>query len=215
LEGAGDEVEIDRILEVVDEECFGGEVFEIFSEVSVSGASSEGVGVSAQELFGLVVGALDDAEDAPVGVLVGGVSEELSGDTVELVEEGLESFAVGALGGGEACAQLSVVALEAVLDRDLLVPGDLRQQRGGRFCGIGQAEDGAQLVEESLALAQLGQQWGDDLVVGDGSAQLEELVDLAGQSQARLESEEALQVGRQRQEPLDAGGFLPVSWSTQ
>jgi len=33
----------------------------------------------------------------------------------------------------------------------------------------------------------LGQQAGDELVVGDGSAQLEELVDLAGQTEARLE----------------------------
>lgn len=111
--------------------------------MSVSGAASEGVGVSAEELFGCVVGALDDAEDAPVGVLVGGVSEELCGDAVELVEEGLEGFVVVALGFGQPCAQLGVIALEALLDRDLLVAGDLRQQRVRRTRGIGEAEDGA------------------------------------------------------------------------
>jgi len=67
-------------------------MLEVSSEVAVSGAPAQAVGVVTEELLGLVVGALDDAQDAAVGVLEDGVSEELLADAVELLEECLEGL---------------------------------------------------------------------------------------------------------------------------
>jgi len=44
-----------------------------------------------------------------------------------------------------------VIALEALLGFELLVAGDLGQQRSGRSGGVGETKDGSQLAEESLA----------------------------------------------------------------
>ncbi len=116
LEGAGEESQVEGIVEVVDEECFGGEIFEIFSEVLVAGASSQSACVLSEEVLEGVVGSVDDPEDPPVRVLDGGVTEELIADAVELFEEGLPGLVHVALTVREAVAQQGAIALEALLD---------------------------------------------------------------------------------------------------
>ena len=83
VDGADHDTDVAWLLKVVDEGRLGGEVFEITAEVLAARSTAHRLVLSAEEVFGGVVGSVDNEQYFSSGVTYDGMPEELAFDTID------------------------------------------------------------------------------------------------------------------------------------
>jgi len=86
VDGADHDTDVAWLLKVVDEGRLGGEVFEITAEVLAARSTAHRLVLSAEEVFGGVVGSVDNEQYFSRGVTDNGMPEKLAFDTIDDLE---------------------------------------------------------------------------------------------------------------------------------